>query len=83
MIKLFYFKQFDLVSVICTQFKCQTVLFNPYIGPYQEPGQSGSGNDGSEGVFRIPQSSSSVGASPSDCLVSYPGHFFGVRFLQR
>ena len=31
MIKQFYFKQFSLV---CTQFKCQTVLFDPKIGPY-------------------------------------------------
>ena len=38
------------------------------------PGQSGSGSDGNEGVLRIPQSSSTAGTSPSDCLVSYPGH---------
>ena len=36
--------------------------------------QSGPGNDGNEGVLRIPQSSSITGASPSDCLVSYLGH---------
>ena len=30
--------------------------------------------DGNEGVLRIPQSSSIAGTSPSDCLVSYPGH---------
>ena len=43
------------------------------------PGQSGPGSDGNEGVFHIPQSSSITGASPSDCLVLYPGHsfFFG------
>ena len=38
------------------------------------PGQSGPGSDGNEGVLRIPQSSSFTGTSPSDCLVSYPGH---------
>ena len=38
------------------------------------PGQSGPGSDGNEGVLRIPQSSSTVGTSPSDSLVSYPGH---------
>ena len=38
------------------------------------PGQSGPGSDGNEGVLRIPQSSSTAGTSPSDCLVSYPGH---------
>ena len=34
--------------------------------------------DGNEGVLRILQSSSITGASPSDCLVSYPGHLLGV-----
>ena len=28
-------------------------------------------------VLRIPQSSSTAGTSPSDCLVSYPGHSLG------
>ena len=37
-------------------------------------GQSGPGSDANEGVFRIPQSSSLPGTSPSDCLVSYLGH---------
>ena len=41
------------------------------------PGQSGPGSDGNEGVLRIPQSSSTAGTSPSDCLVSYPGHSLG------
>ena len=41
------------------------------------PGQSGPGSDGNEGVLRIPQSSSIAGTSPSDCLVSYPGHSLG------
>ena len=31
-------------------------------------------SDGIERVLRIPQSSSIIGISPSDCLVSYPGH---------
>ena len=39
------------------------------------PGQSGLGSNGNEGVLCIPQSLSITGASPSDCLVSYPGHF--------
>ena len=30
-----------------------------------------------KGVLRIPQSSSITGSSPSDCLVSYPGHSLG------
>ena len=40
-------------------------------------GQSGPGSNGNEGVLRILQSLSITGASPSDCLVSYPGHSFG------
>ena len=53
------------------------ILFNPLIGPLSDattPGQSGLGSNGNEGVLRIPQSSSIAGTSPSDCLVSYPGH---------
>ena len=38
------------------------------------PGQSAPGSNGNEGVLCIPQSSSTTGTSPSDCLVSYPGH---------
>ena len=38
------------------------------------PGLSGLGSNGNEGVLRIPQSSSIIGSSPSDCLVSYQGH---------
>ena len=37
-------------------------------------GQSGSGFDGNEELLRFPQNSSITGASPSDFLVSYPGH---------
>ena len=37
-------------------------------------GQCGSGSDGNERVLCIPQSSSTAGTSPSDCLVPYPGH---------
>ena len=35
---------------------------------------SGAGNDGNEGILSILQSSSIIGTSPSNCLVSYPGH---------
>ena len=38
------------------------------------PSLSGPGSNRNEGVLRIPQSSSITGTSPSDCLVSYPGH---------
>ena len=37
-------------------------------------GQSGPRSNGNEGVFRITQSSSITGTSPSDCFVSYPGY---------
>ena len=36
--------------------------------------QSGHGSDGNKGILGIPQSSSITRASPSDCLVTYPGH---------
>ena len=71
------------------QFKCKKsvlwrkhglVLYNPLIGPLSgatTPGQSGPGTDGNKGVLHIPQSSSITGTSPSDGLVSYPGHSLG------
>ena len=36
------------------------------------PSLSGPESHDNEGVLRIPQSSRFTGASPSDCLVSYP-----------
>ena len=56
------------------------VLFKPIyrtLSGATTPGQSGPGSNGNEGVLRIPQSSSIAGTSPSDCLVSYPGHSLG------
>ena len=49
------------------------------------PSQSGPGSKGNEGVLCISQSPSITGTSPSDCLVSYPGHPLGGGFnpLQR
>ena len=41
------------------------------------PGQSGPGSDSNEGVLHISPNSSITGASPLDCLISYPGHSFG------
>ena len=40
-------------------------------------GQSGPGSDGNEWLLRIPQSSSTAGTSPSDCLVSYTRTLIG------
>ena len=45
------------------------------------PGQSGPGSNGNKGVLCIPQSSSITGTSPSECLVSYPGHSLGGGVL--
>ena len=42
------------------------------------PGQNWHGGDGNEVMLHIPQSSSTTGTSPSDCLVSYLGHSLGV-----
>ena len=42
------------------------------------PSQIGPGSDGFDGVLRIPQSSSITRASPSDCLVLYPGYWLAV-----
>ena len=42
------------------------------------PGQSGS--DSNNGVLRIPQSSGFTGTSPSDYLLSYPGHSLGGSY---
>ena len=43
-------------------------------------GQSGSESDGNEGVLHIQQSSSITEASPSNFLVSYPGHSLGESY---
>ena len=42
--------------------------------------QSEPGSDGNDGVLRIPQSSSITGASPLDCLMSYPGLYLGESY---
>ena len=52
------------------------------------PGQSEPGNDGNEGVLRIPQSTSITETTPLDCLVSYKGQLLfvvvvGLNPLQR
>ena len=55
----------------------QSVLFKPIdraLSGATIPGQSGPGSDSNEGVLHIPLSFSITGTSPSDWLVSYPGH---------
>ena len=66
-------------SFVCTEFKFQTNI-EKALAHATSPGQSRSGGVGNEGVLRISQSSSITGASPSDCLMSYPGHLFGMSY---
>ena len=42
--------------------------------------QSGPETDGNGVVLCIPESSSIIETSPSDCFVSYPGHSLGVSY---
>ena len=44
------------------------------------PGQSRTDSNGNQGLLHIPQSSSIIGTSPSDCLVSYPRHSLGESY---
>ena len=78
--KTFLFQAIQFSQTVHFSISMLLVLVNPYIGSYQVLplwGQSGPGSDGNEGVLRIPQSSSTAETSPSDCLVSYPGHSLG------
>ena len=43
-------------------------------------GQSRLGSVGDEGIVCIPQTSSIIWASPSDCLMSYPGPSLGESY---
>ena len=43
------------------------------------PGQSGPGSNGNEGILHITQSTR-IEALPSNGLVLYPGHLFGVSY---
>ena len=69
-VKTINFKQFSLA---CLQFSSIWPIDRTLLGA-TNPGQSGPGNDGNEGVLCNRESSSITEASPSDCLVSYPGH---------
>ena len=71
MIKQFYFKQFNSTSLVSTQLKCQTVIFNPIdriLSGATILSQCGPGSVGNEEVLCIPQS------SYHQSLISYPGH---------
>ena len=89
MSKQFHFKQFNLAQVRSLNVKTvlpQVIQFSistqfSSIWPVDRTlsgattlDQSGPGTNGSEGVLRIPQSSSITGTSQSDFSMSYPGH---------
>ena len=86
MSKQFYFEKFSLAQIhslnvktvqlsINTQFKCKnSKLVDWALSGATTPGQSGPGNDDNEEVLCIPQSFRITGTSPSDFLVSHPGH---------
>ena len=80
MSKTFLFQAIQLTQTIHFSISMLLVLFNPEIGSYQVlPFQVrvDLGAMAMKGVLHIPQSSSTAGTSPSDCLVSYPGHSLG------
>ena len=64
--KTFLFQSIQFTQTIQFSISMLLVLFNYSI----TAGQSEPGSDGNEGVLRIYKSSSTVGMSPSDCLVS-------------
>ena len=66
-------------SSISTQF-CSIWHIDRTLSDATTPGQCRSESDGNERVLRIPQSSSFTGTSPLDCLVSYPGNWFGKSY---
>ena len=83
MSKTFLFQAVQFNQTIHFSISKPLVLFNPWIrilSGATTPGQRVPGNDGNDGVLRIPQSSSITGTSPSDCLVSYLGHSFGESY---
>ena len=79
MAKQFYFKQFKSKTVLFQAIRFSISTQFSSIRPIDRivSGQSGPESDAKEGVLCIPQSSSIVGTSPSDCLVSYPGDSLG------
>ena len=86
-VKTFLFQDIYFIQIIQFSISMLLILFNPdsALSGATTLGQSRPGSDDNEGVFRIPQSSSTAGTSPSYCLVLYPGHSFGrgLTSLQR
>ena len=65
---------------ISSQFSTIRHLYRTLLGS-TTPSHSESGIDDNEGVVCILQSSSIIGALPSDCLVSYPENSLGESYL--
>ena len=68
------FSQTVLIQTIQFSISMQLVSIEPIdmaLSSALNPGQSGPGSNGNEGMFHISQSSSITGTTPSDCLVSY------------
>ena len=72
------------ISILATRYDDDDEMSNSSIWPIDGTlsgaitlGQSGPGSNGNKGVLHIPQSSSITRVSPSDCLVSCPGHSLG------
>ena len=65
-------------TVLFQTIQCQMVLFDWTLSGAAIPGLSGLGSDSNEWVLHIPQSLIITGASPSDCLLSYPGQSLRV-----
>ena len=68
-----------LKSFVCTELNVKSfyLTHSRTLSGATTPGQTGPGSNGNEEVLCIPQRSSITEASPSDCLVSYPGHSSG------
>ena len=78
MIKLLYFKtvQFSISHMFALSLNVKQFYLTHRLVPVRCY-HIGPGSDDNEGVLYIPQSSRIIGASPSDCLVSYIWIFFG------
>ena len=89
LVSWFVLQHINTLLVISRRIKFQTIQFSistqftsiwPIVRTLSGAtilGQSGPGSNANEEVPHIPQSSSITGTSPSDCLVSWPGHFLG------
>ena len=77
------FSQTVLIQKIQFSISMQLVLFNPYIWPYQAlpfRARVDLGAIAMKRCFGFPKTPASTEVSPSDHLVSYPGHSLGVSY---